>query len=171
MIEQVATAEQRSDCDEVTIDYTPQGRSATFALRLRGPNGKPHWLLFAGATGQMVRIKDEKMVEDLLHRVSTQGLTLIKVVAGLASWAACCRASSWPTDGTCCRCSHPVAPTAAGTADRLLAGWFGAHRERSSSTWRRACARRQEAPLADPSPGSCRRGRRDGHPGRSIGDF
>jgi type II secretion system protein H len=66
VIEQVAIGERRSDCDEVTIDYTGQGRSATFAVRLRGPEGKSHWLLFAGATGQMVRIEDEKTVEELL---------------------------------------------------------------------------------------------------------
>jgi type II secretion system protein H len=73
VIEQVAIGERRSDCDEVTIDYSAQGRSATFAMRLRGPDGKSHWLLFAGATGQTVRIEDEKTVKELLQRVSATG--------------------------------------------------------------------------------------------------
>jgi type II secretion system protein H len=73
VIEQVAIAGRRSDCDEVAIDYTAQGRSATYAVRLRGPSGKSHWLLFAGATGQMIQIGDETTIEELLKRVSAKG--------------------------------------------------------------------------------------------------
>jgi prepilin-type N-terminal cleavage/methylation domain-containing protein len=72
-IEEVATPQRRSDCDVVAIPYSTQGRSPTFAVRLRGADNRQHWLLFVGTTGQMIRFEDDRTVEELLHLVSTQG--------------------------------------------------------------------------------------------------
>lgn len=72
-IDQVAVGERRSDCDAVTIAYSRQGRSTSFAVRLRGADQKRHWLLFVGGTGQMIRLEEDKTIEELLRLGSTPG--------------------------------------------------------------------------------------------------
>jgi type II secretion system protein H len=72
-IDQVAIGERRSNCDAMTIAYSAQGRSLSFGVCLCGSDGKQHWLLFTGGTGQVIQIEDETKVEELLCLGSTPG--------------------------------------------------------------------------------------------------
>jgi len=49
----------------IDIAYSPQGASPTYALRLGSPSGRQQWLVFAGLTGQMTVIDDERDVDNL----------------------------------------------------------------------------------------------------------
>ena len=59
---------------EVTIDYSVQGVSETFALLLRGRGDDQVWLLFAGTTGQATRLYEEEDVQIILETIGERGV-------------------------------------------------------------------------------------------------
>jgi len=52
------------DRGEVTINFSAQGRSVSYGLRLADDEGS-RWLVFAGLTGQMTEINDEDEMDNL----------------------------------------------------------------------------------------------------------
>jgi len=62
------------DGGRVTIDYSRQGRSETFALELSTADRTSTWLLFAGLTGQMSQWEEEHDVEGMLQSLQKAGV-------------------------------------------------------------------------------------------------
>ena len=58
----------------VNVDYAPDGTSETFAVELSPHNGEPIWLFFAGLTGQMTHMEEERDVQELLRTLRTGGV-------------------------------------------------------------------------------------------------
>jgi prepilin-type N-terminal cleavage/methylation domain-containing protein len=72
VLDQIATAAKRTESGEVTILFTTCGRTITYAVRLRDKEKRPHWIVFAGATGQTTELDDEDRLEELLQMLSAQ---------------------------------------------------------------------------------------------------
>jgi type II secretion system protein H len=54
---------------DVAIDYSPSGSSQTYAVELKGPGDRAAWMLFAGVTGQMTRLEEERDAGRLLQAI------------------------------------------------------------------------------------------------------
>jgi prepilin-type N-terminal cleavage/methylation domain-containing protein len=68
-IDRVAWADRRFSNGQVVVAVSAHGTSRTYALRVRGAE-KSQWILFAGVTGQSVRVSDDKELEQLLEPLS-----------------------------------------------------------------------------------------------------
>ncbi|MCY2927478.1 MAG: hypothetical protein NT031_18980 [Planctomycetota bacterium] len=55
---------------EVAIPCSGRGLTPTYALQLEGPGGRKQWLVFAGLTGQMIRVDNEEQVRNIWDRIS-----------------------------------------------------------------------------------------------------
>ena len=66
------TATRVSHSGEVTVTYSPQGASETFAIEVSG-RAQPKWLLFAGRTGQVTEIEGEAAINDIFEAISSRG--------------------------------------------------------------------------------------------------
>lgn len=60
-----ATSRRAAGIEEITYDFA--GRSPTFAIELRRGDEAGSWLLFAGLTGQMTRVKERQDVEAIFR--------------------------------------------------------------------------------------------------------
>ncbi len=58
---------------EISVDYSPQGTSQTFAVELKGARDRSVWLLFAGITGQVTRMEEERDVSRMLQAIRRPG--------------------------------------------------------------------------------------------------
>lgn len=58
---------------QVVVDYTEQGTTETFAVEIETPGEESRWLVFAGLTGQITRLEEERDVEKLLEAVRHSG--------------------------------------------------------------------------------------------------
>lgn len=54
----------------VEIDYSSAGRSASYAVRLRWPEGEG-WIAVAGMTGQVIRIDEDTEIDNLFALLAT----------------------------------------------------------------------------------------------------
>ncbi len=52
---------------EFIVEYGADGTSETYAVELRSPGGESLWLFFAGRTGQMTRLEEERDVKPLFE--------------------------------------------------------------------------------------------------------
>lgn len=59
---------------DVKIEYSPQGTTETFAIELGIAGGDSVWLLFAGLTGQLTQLEEERDVESILQAIRPDGL-------------------------------------------------------------------------------------------------
>jgi len=69
----LAVGGKRTHAGAMTIPMSEHGRSATYALRLRGPAGQSVWLIVAGITGQVVRTEGEDDTDSLLAFLEPPG--------------------------------------------------------------------------------------------------
>ena len=67
-IERVQTSLRQTSHGTVTIDISAHGQSSSYSLQLIDANGRRHWLIFAGVTGQVLRIDKENDVREI-HRL------------------------------------------------------------------------------------------------------
>lgn len=58
----------------VVVDYSQQGTTETFAVEIETQGDDSTWLLFAGLTGQITRLEEERHVEQLLQTVRPSGI-------------------------------------------------------------------------------------------------
>jgi prepilin-type N-terminal cleavage/methylation domain-containing protein len=68
-LETVRLAGRTSASGDVAIEYR-DGRSPSYAVEVVGPDRSSRWLVFAGLTGQLTRLTDEREVEALFAALS-----------------------------------------------------------------------------------------------------
>jgi prepilin-type N-terminal cleavage/methylation domain-containing protein len=66
-------AERHAETGEVTVDYSPDGTTETFAIEIEGPGDQSAWILFAGLTGQTRRFEDRRDVERIFEAIRPSG--------------------------------------------------------------------------------------------------
>ena len=66
-IHQAIVDDRSSDFGQTTVHFSSRGQSPTYALGLRNAGGATQWLVFLGATGQMIRSDHVNAPEELLH--------------------------------------------------------------------------------------------------------
>jgi type II secretory pathway pseudopilin PulG len=54
-----------TESGRVSVNYSPQGTSESFAVKLAGPGGRAGWLLVAGISGQVTALERDTEVEDV----------------------------------------------------------------------------------------------------------
>lgn len=58
--------------EQLKVKFAPNGRSATYAIRLKATGNNPQslqtWLVVVGATGQYVEVNEDSVVEQILQR-------------------------------------------------------------------------------------------------------
>lgn len=59
-------ADRRIASSSASVVCSRAGRTATYALRIEGPGGRRRWVLFAGLTGEVTEIADERQLEEIL---------------------------------------------------------------------------------------------------------
>jgi prepilin-type N-terminal cleavage/methylation domain-containing protein len=59
---------------EVWVDYSPCGTCQTFAVEIKGPRDRSAWILFAGITGQAIRMEEGRDVSRLLQTIHRSGI-------------------------------------------------------------------------------------------------
>lgn len=68
-VARVRTVRGDSGRGKTTIEVTSDGHTPTYAVRLDSSDQRTRWLLFAGLTGQVIRLKAEADVQELLGLV------------------------------------------------------------------------------------------------------
>lgn len=69
-LDQVRTAVRNESYGRIVIPFTGEGHSATYAVRLKPREGVPQWILFAGVTGQFVRVQNERDIDAIFRRLA-----------------------------------------------------------------------------------------------------
>jgi hypothetical protein len=73
-VDRVLMCRHRIDYGRVVVQFSPTGRTRTYALRVPGAGGTSRWLLFAGETGQVSEWADDKQVRQLFDVLYPDGL-------------------------------------------------------------------------------------------------
>ena len=68
-IERVRAGSAAIDFGSPNIDYSKRGCSNSYAVRLASSAGEKQWIVFAGLTGQMLKVDDQD-VDDIFQEVS-----------------------------------------------------------------------------------------------------
>lgn len=71
-IGQIQTTGQSAQKSRIELTYQCDGTSATYGIELLGPYGQKVWLVVAGVSGQITRLKSQKEYQDALQIVSPQ---------------------------------------------------------------------------------------------------
>jgi prepilin-type N-terminal cleavage/methylation domain-containing protein len=58
------------DSPGLTIDYSPQGHSHSFAVLITGPAARRQWLIVAGLTGATTTTENDLEVDDIFSRLT-----------------------------------------------------------------------------------------------------
>lgn len=58
----------------IKLGYSSHGTSESFAIELSRGNDEPTWLLFAGLTGQMTRMEEERDVQEVFRILRAGGV-------------------------------------------------------------------------------------------------
>jgi type II secretory pathway pseudopilin PulG len=66
---------------EVAVPVSARGQTPSYAVLLAGPAGH-RWVVFAGLTGQAIRVQDERDVFDILSAATTTGSSGTSADAG-----------------------------------------------------------------------------------------
>ena len=73
IVECLVLGRTRTHTGATTISISERGRTTTYALHLRGPAAQSVWLVVAGITGQVVRMKEDDEVKTLLTLLESPG--------------------------------------------------------------------------------------------------
>lgn len=57
---EVRTGEEKASHKRANVTFDPSGMSSTYGLRLEGAGSQGGWLVFAGVSGQMIRLDSEQ---------------------------------------------------------------------------------------------------------------
>ena len=69
-IKQIQTTGQSARKNRVELAFQRDGTTATYGIELLGPRDQKIWLVVAGVTGQVTRLKTKREYEDALQIVS-----------------------------------------------------------------------------------------------------
>ena len=69
-IERIRTAGATTDFGAMTIAFSSRGCSGSYAIRLASSTGEKQWIIFAGLTGQMLKVNDDQ-IDAILQNIST----------------------------------------------------------------------------------------------------
>jgi prepilin-type N-terminal cleavage/methylation domain-containing protein len=73
VVERVATYGQLTDYGTMAIAVNGAGGSPTYAVRLRNAGSQRVWVVFAGLTGQAIRVEDNDDIETILEIMASEG--------------------------------------------------------------------------------------------------
>ncbi|WP_339911638.1 prepilin-type N-terminal cleavage/methylation domain-containing protein [Symmachiella dynata] len=73
-ISRVLTAMRETNGGRITVDYSRQGSSETFAIELTSTGGEVTWLMFAGLTGQVTQMEEQRDVERIFQALRAAGV-------------------------------------------------------------------------------------------------
>jgi len=69
-LDQVRTAVREENYGRIAIPFTTEGNSPTYALRIKSRDRPPEWFLFAGTTGQVIHVKNERDINAIFRRLA-----------------------------------------------------------------------------------------------------
>ncbi len=72
-VTEVRTALGRNQGGRMEIPCSRRGLSASYALCLQDDRGTRQWILFAGLTGQMIQVDDERQVQTIFESLAGNG--------------------------------------------------------------------------------------------------
>jgi prepilin-type N-terminal cleavage/methylation domain-containing protein len=64
-ITRLVLGNQEVEAGSVSMSCSQAGLTPSYALEIGGPGGRRRWLVFAGLTGQMTEIEDDKGIEEI----------------------------------------------------------------------------------------------------------
>jgi len=71
---EVIEGEQEFTSGQVAIDFSPDGYSHSYALKLVDPLQDAHWMVVAGLSGRISWTENQKRVDAIFRSLSTEGL-------------------------------------------------------------------------------------------------
>jgi type II secretory pathway pseudopilin PulG len=74
VVAKYVSSTRETDSGRVSISYSPQGTSESFAVKLAGPGGRTGWLFVAGMSGQVTPLERDTEIEDVFQALRPDGI-------------------------------------------------------------------------------------------------